>query len=191
MKPSKYATSTSDDGDEQSFDFSPARGSMLLDEAAATSEAGPTIQVQVSTAIVGDASPNSSIVPSEATAAADLGSTGTPLSSAAEPAFDSGFGTQAKADTSLIRLDQFRADPRFGGIDGHGVSVVVLDTGIDLNHPFFGADANHDGVSDRIVYSYSFVGATVPTPRTTTTMARMSPASSGPRMAPTPARRPA
>ncbi len=66
---------------------------------------------------------------------------------------------QAQADTSLIRLDQFRADPRFSGIDGRGVSVVVLDTGIDLNHSFFGADANSNGVADRIVYSYDFSGS--------------------------------
>lgn len=68
-------------------------------------------------------------------------------------------GLTALPDTSLIRLDQFRADPRFSGIDGHGVSVVVIDTGIDLNHPFFGADADHNGVADRIVYSYDFSGS--------------------------------
>ncbi|HUS90309.1 MAG TPA: proprotein convertase P-domain-containing protein, partial [Phycisphaerae bacterium] len=41
----------------------------------------------------------------------------------------------------LIGMDQFRSDPRFAGIDGSGFSVVILDTGIDLNHPFFGPDA--------------------------------------------------
>ncbi|MDB5407969.1 MAG: Hemolysin-type calcium-binding repeat-containing protein [Rhodospirillales bacterium] len=64
----------------------------------------------------------------------------------------------AQQDASLIRLDQFRADPRFAGIDGKGETVVVIDTGIDLSHPFFGADSNHDGVADRIVYSYDFSG---------------------------------
>jgi Ca2+-binding RTX toxin-like protein len=54
---------------------------------------------------------------------------------------------QSQADSSLIHLDQFRADPRFSGIDGHGLSVAVIDTGIDLTHPFFG---------NRIVYSYDF-----------------------------------
>ena len=68
-------------------------------------------------------------------------------------------GLTALPDTSLIRLDQFRADPRFSGIDGHGVSVVVIDTGIDLNHGFFGPDADHNGVADRIVYSYDFSGS--------------------------------
>ena len=68
-------------------------------------------------------------------------------------------GLTALPDTSLIRLDQFRADPRFSGIDGHGVSVVVIDTGIDLNNGFFGADADNNGVADRIVYSYDFSGS--------------------------------
>jgi subtilisin family serine protease len=165
MTPNKITTPTLDDSDEKPFDFSPARGPMLLDEA------GQNSLVQASSASALVASPDSGIVSSEPTTAfAALGSTATPVSSvvespapvpltsAAEPAFDSGGGLLAQADTSLIHLDQFRADPRFSGIDGHGVSVVVLDTGIDLNHTYFGPDANHNGVSDRIVYSYSFVG---------------------------------
>jgi subtilisin family serine protease len=57
---------------------------------------------------------------------------------------------------SLIGLDTFRADQRFSSINGAGYSTVILDTGIDLNHPFFGADANSNGVADRIVYQYDF-----------------------------------
>jgi subtilisin-like proprotein convertase family protein len=58
----------------------------------------------------------------------------------------------------LINLDAFRADPRFVGIDGHGFSSVIIDTGIDLNHPFFGPDADSNGIADRIVYQYDFSG---------------------------------
>lgn len=64
---------------------------------------------------------------------------------------------QTPQSTPLINLDDFRADSRFAGIDGSGGSIVILDTGIDLNHPAFGPDANNDGVSDRIVYQYDYV----------------------------------
>ncbi|WP_209019412.1 S8 family serine peptidase [Chlorobaculum sp. 24CR] len=52
----------------------------------------------------------------------------------------------------------YHADSRFADINGQGYSVVVIDTGIDLDHSYFGADSNHDGISDRIVYSYDFYG---------------------------------
>lgn len=58
--------------------------------------------------------------------------------------------------TSLINLDDFRNDDRFAGIDGSGVAVVILDTGIDLDSSFFGPDNDNDGVSDRIVYHWDF-----------------------------------
>lgn len=58
----------------------------------------------------------------------------------------------------LTRLDKFQNDPRFSGIDGKGYAVAVLDTGIDLNHPFFGPDANGDGTADRIVFQKDFTG---------------------------------
>ena len=57
---------------------------------------------------------------------------------------------------SLIGLDLFRADPRFFGIDGSGYSVVVIDHGADLDHPFFGADLDQNGIADRIVYQQDF-----------------------------------
>ncbi|MAP11552.1 MAG: hypothetical protein CMQ61_05805, partial [Gammaproteobacteria bacterium] len=56
----------------------------------------------------------------------------------------------------LIEIDDFRSDFRLDSIDGSGFATVILDTGIDLNHPFFGPDADGDGISDRIVYSYDF-----------------------------------
>jgi len=43
-------------------------------------------------------------------------------------------------------------------IDGSGTTIAVLDTGIDLDHPFFGGDANGDGISDKIVASQDFHG---------------------------------
>ncbi len=50
---------------------------------------------------------------------------------------------------SLIGMDAFRADARFAGIDGRGYATVILDTGIDTDHPFFG---------DRIVHTFDFTG---------------------------------
>ena len=43
--------------------------------------------------------------------------------------------------------------------DGSGFSVVVIDTGIDTDHPFFGSDADNDGQSDRIIVSKDFTGS--------------------------------
>ena len=70
--------------------------------------------------------------------------------------------TQAVAQSTYANLGTatniaaFHADSRFSDINGQGYSVVVIDTGIDLNHPYFGADSNKDGVADRIVYQYDF-----------------------------------
>ncbi|MGQ0628085.1 MAG: S8 family peptidase, partial [Phycisphaerales bacterium] len=60
------------------------------------------------------------------------------------------------AARSLIGLDRFSSDARFRSITGSGFSTVILDTGIDLDHPFFGPDADGNGVADRIVYQYDF-----------------------------------
>lgn len=76
-----------------------------------------------------------------------------------KPTVASGVGeisAQSNDAVGFTGLADFRADPRFAGIDGEGYSVVVIDTGIDLNHPAFGPDANNDGVSDRIVFSQDF-----------------------------------
>ena len=56
----------------------------------------------------------------------------------------------------LINLDDFRNDERFANIKGQGYTSVIIDTGIDLDHPFFGADNNSDGIGDKIVYQYDF-----------------------------------
>ena len=42
--------------------------------------------------------------------------------------------------------------------DGSGTSVVVLDTGIDVDHSHFGTDVDGNGISDRIVASVDFTG---------------------------------
>jgi len=63
---------------------------------------------------------------------------------------------QVAVSGPLINVDDFRADTRFAGIDGSGLAAVIIDTGIDLDHPFFGPDTDSDGVADRIVYSYDF-----------------------------------
>jgi hypothetical protein len=61
------------------------------------------------------------------------------------------------AASNLIHLTSFRNDPRFAGIDGSKAAVVILDSGIDPDHPFFGPDADGNGVADRIVYQYDYV----------------------------------
>jgi subtilisin family serine protease/cyclophilin family peptidyl-prolyl cis-trans isomerase len=70
---------------------------------------------------------------------------------------------QAQSSYSSLGLAtgmaQLRTDPRFADLLGQGQSVVVLDTGIDPNHPAFGADADGNGIADRIVYQYDFVGS--------------------------------
>jgi len=76
------------------------------------------------------------------------GETGQPLDGQILP--------QTVESEPLINMDDFRSDPRFTGVDGSGYAAVILDTGIDLNHPFFGPDGNSDGVADRIVYHYDF-----------------------------------
>lgn len=54
----------------------------------------------------------------------------------------------------LIKINEFRLqNPQ---INGSGLSTVIIGTGIDLNHPMFGADNNKDGIADRIVYQYDF-----------------------------------
>jgi subtilisin-like proprotein convertase family protein len=66
---------------------------------------------------------------------------------------------QTIQSSPLVRLDELRSSQEFAGIDGSGFAVVILDTGIDLDHPFFGPDTDGDGISDRIVFSYDFTGA--------------------------------
>jgi subtilisin family serine protease/Ca2+-binding RTX toxin-like protein len=73
------------------------------------------------------------------------------LSAAAANALYTNLGT-------ATNISAFSADSRFSSINGQGVSVVVIDSGFDLDHPAFGPDADGDGVADRIVYFYDFYG---------------------------------
>lgn len=58
------------------------------------------------------------------------------------------------AASRWIGLDRFLSDSRF--TNASAGTVVVIDTGIDIDHPFFGPDANGDGIADRIVFQYDF-----------------------------------
>ncbi len=66
----------------------------------------------------------------------------------------SGSGSGNDSAHQLIGLTDLRADDRFADLDGRGLAVVVIDTGLDLDHPFFGTSTA--GRADRIVYSYDF-----------------------------------
>jgi hypothetical protein len=57
---------------------------------------------------------------------------------------------------SITGIDQLNSDPRFSNIHGQSWTVAVIDTGINPQHSFFGADVDGNGVSDRIVYQYDF-----------------------------------
>ena len=61
---------------------------------------------------------------------------------------------QTNQSGPLINHDLFLSDSRYVGVDGTGFAAVILDTGIDLNHPFFGPSTG--GVADRIVFSFDF-----------------------------------
>ncbi len=63
---------------------------------------------------------------------------------------------EASFADGLTNLATLQEDPRFEGIDGDGMTAVIVDTGIDVDHPFFGPDLDSDGVADRIVYQYDF-----------------------------------
>ncbi|HMP05492.1 MAG TPA: S8 family serine peptidase, partial [Lacipirellulaceae bacterium] len=71
------------------------------------------------------------------------------------PADAEALGAGAAAD--LIGATTMWQDPRFAHLDGQGYSIVILDTGIDVNHPFFGPDLDDNGIADRIVHTQNFV----------------------------------
>ena len=64
--------------------------------------------------------------------------------------------TQNTSATHLINLDAFQSDPRFANIKGQGYSTVIIDTGINLDNPLFGADSDRNGIADKIIYDFDF-----------------------------------
>jgi hypothetical protein len=84
-----------------------------------------------------------------------------PIDPVVSPA-ERGFTIQSNVSGPLIRIDDFRTDNRFDGIEGSGFAAVIMDTGIDLDDPFFGPDIDTDDVSDRIVYTQDFTGSAGP-----------------------------
>ena len=65
----------------------------------------------------------------------------------------SGYFQDVTAGNTTLRPD---LDTLYENLDGSAQTVVVIDSGIDTNHPFFGGDTNSDGVSDRIIFSKTF-----------------------------------
>ncbi|MCU0870437.1 MAG: S8 family serine peptidase, partial [Burkholderiales bacterium] len=61
--------------------------------------------------------------------------------------------TDALAVTGITAA---RAGGAWGPLDGRGVRTVVIDTGIDRDHAYFGPDADGDGTADRIVFQWDF-----------------------------------
>jgi hypothetical protein len=57
----------------------------------------------------------------------------------------------ALATTGISQLQQQQPT-----LDGRGVTTVVIDTGIDLDHRFFGGDSDGNGIADRILYQWDF-----------------------------------
>jgi len=60
---------------------------------------------------------------------------------------------EIQPNLDLVEWDKYITNPLFRGIDGRGVAIVILDTGVDSTHWAFQRD---DG-SNRIVYQYDFV----------------------------------
>ena len=163
------ATPHWDDGEKSPFDAVDEHGPWLADDTLSAGESATfthqAAAVSPSASLFPSGSPEGSVTFPDSTAAPAI--VAMPAAVAVAPAgavavdaavaVDQGNSSlTVQPDADLINLDQFRADPRFAGIDGHGVTVVVLDTGVDLDNSFFGPDSNHDGVDDRIVYSHDF-----------------------------------
>ena len=119
--------------------------SVITDEAITTSVTGTVGDVTTNLRATGDTASDKPMIESLSTTWFNSGSS-------------DGAQLQTAESSNLIHLSSMRSDPRFAGIDGSGYSVVIIDTGGDLNHPAFGPDSNGDGIANRIVYQYDFSG---------------------------------
>ncbi len=104
----------------------------------------------------------SSVVISAAESAADAGSAALVLPDSTVVA---GTGTRnANLDpnntlaAALTGLTTYRDDPRFSNYDGSGLTVAIIDTGIDGSSPYFGTQTN--GTAAKIIYQYDFADGT-------------------------------
>lgn len=59
----------------------------------------------------------------------------------------------------VVRSPQYVGNSGFSGFNGSGVSVVVIDTGADLDNPLFGPDVDANGIGDRIIQQFDYSGA--------------------------------
>ena len=67
------------------------------------------------------------------------------------------YAAEAISDAlDTIGVSEVRMLPEYSDLDGSGVTTVLIDTGIDLDHAFFGPDTNGDGIDDRIIYQHDF-----------------------------------
>lgn len=64
-----------------------------------------------------------------------------PVYTYGEIATNSDIFPQSNGASPLINLKSFRNDKRFADIKGQNFATVILDTGIDRNHPFSGPTA--------------------------------------------------
>ena len=60
------------------------------------------------------------------------------------------------ARDALINWDTYANNPLWDTIDGRSQTIVIIDSGADLNHRMFGLVPSGDTISDRIIYSYDF-----------------------------------
>lgn len=103
-------------------------------------------------AIVAEGSFDESIArPASNLTAESVGSDTVALQLAGSPASIASTDVSAPLSPNLtqVRWDTYMANPLFKGIDGHGITIAILDTGIDASHAAF--------AGNRILYQHDFV----------------------------------